>query len=220
MDTVYECGVTSLRPGTERGIPLDYNENVDPTPFINTRCRLQRLKDAKFFAGWVKDLTKTGLLVRLSTQTALVDGDIFSVEVHGTDRSAIFRAKLASQKDDEVCFAVSERMVIMPTSERARLAVEGITGYYTFESETVAFRVSDISFEGCGLIVAAPVKRGIQVNLFIDSPHGLIGCSGEVRYCKPAIELPGSHRVGVKLKTLGRLEAARWTKMFEFYSAA
>lgn len=192
----------------------------DRSPFINTRCRLQRLKDAKFFAGWVRDLTKEELHLRLSTRTGLMMGDRFAVEVHGTDRSAIFTAALCSQDSEELVFRIHEQVRYLPSRERARLAVEGITGKFKYQGVDTPFSVSDVSLQGCGLVVPFQVPRGAKLTLDIDTPQGLINCSGEVRYCKQDADIPGAYRIGMLLDIMARLESARWTKLFEFYSAA
>lgn len=195
-------------------------EQVERSPFINTRCRLQRLKDAKFFAGWVRDLTATELHLRLSTRTSLMDGDTFSVEVHGTDRSAVFNAWLTSQNEDEVVFEIHEQIRYMPSRERARLRVEGVTGTFRHDGVETPFTVNDISLEGCGIVVPHPISRGVKLELQVETPQGPIACPGEVRYSKPDPDIPGAFRLGIQLEGLGRLEAARWARMFEFYLAA
>lgn len=190
------------------------------TPFINTRCRLQRLKDAKFFAGWVKDFSQDELHIKLSTKTALMLGDTFSVEVHGTDRSAIFNAMLKGQESDDLSLSISEQVRFMPSRERARLCVEGISGVFKHNGVDTPFSVSDVSLAGCGLVAPYAIQRGTKLDLDIDTPQGHVRCVGEVRYCKPDPEIPGAYRFGMLLDTMGRLEMARWSKLFEFYSAA
>ena len=189
-------------------------------PFINTRCRLQRIKDAKFFAGWVKDFTQSELSVKLSTKTMLAIGDAFSIEVHGTDRSAIFNARITSQENDDVVLGIHEQVRFMPARERARLCVEGISGVFNHNGVDTPFSVSDVSLAGCGLVAPYAVQRGTKLYLEVDTAQGPIKCSGEVRYCKPDIEIPGAYRLGMSLDTMSRLEMARWAKLFEFYSAA
>ncbi len=190
------------------------------SPFINTRCRLQRLKDAKFFAGWVKDFSPQELLVLLSTKTALAYGDMFSVELHGTDRSAMFNAELKSQNSDDISLKIQEQVRYMPSRERARLRIEGLGGAFNYNGVDTPFSLNDVSLAGCGIVTPYSIPRGAKLNLHIDTDQGVVKCVGEVRYCKPDGNIEGAFRLGILLEPMGRLETARWNNLFEFYSAA
>jgi len=228
MDCILECGKNLQQP-RKFFIFLEYwgelsklaqSKEDTRSAFINTRCRLQRLKDAKFFAGWVVDLTEEVLQLRLSTKTTLEESDNFNIEIHGTDRSAVFQAALITQDGDNLVFAVPQTIRFMPAREKARLAVRGVTGICTYQGLETAFDVSDVSLEGIGIVLPVGVLRGAHLELEIQSPHGPIQCNGHVRYCRTDPDVAGWFRIGILLDDMGRLETARWARLFEYYAAA
>lgn len=187
---------------------------MDLGEFANVRTRLQRLSDAKFFSGWAHELNEEILRMRLSTSVQIEIGDLFMAEVHGPTNIALFRASIAIFSGTEATFNVFAPFKFMPSTENVRLSVEGMRGTAIYDGMRVPFEVLDVSPTGTGLLSRQSLPRSSIVDLELDTAFGVVGASGEVRYCRPDTEVIGSFRIGIRLKELGRLERARWNRLF------
>ena len=185
---------------------------------LNNRARLQRLKDAKFFNGWVKEFDLEGeqLAIQVPVTQSSEPGDVFMVEIHGADRTVIIKAKVSMASEGIIAFTFVGEPASMPPREKARIKVEGVGATLSSPSGAIDVEVSDISLEGCGILSSVQVDKGSRIEVMVDSPAGPIDCKGEVRYCKSDAEMQGLYRIGVLLEPLGRLEQARWNKMIEY----
>lgn len=183
--------------------------------FINTRVRLQRLSDAKFFSGWVKDFTRTDLVVKLGGPAQVKPGETFMVQVHGHSSTALFRALLKGISPNELAFAIPEPVRFLTASEQVRVSVEGVTATLTSAGRALETTVVDLSVGGAGLVSTREIKRGEHVRVLFETPLGNVECDAEVRYCKAESIEDGTYRIGVRLEELGRIERARWNRLVE-----
>ncbi|MCB8932046.1 MAG: PilZ domain-containing protein [Fimbriimonadaceae bacterium] len=183
--------------------------------FINTRVRLQRLADAKFFSGWVKDFTRTDLVVKLGGPTQVKLGETFMVQVHGHSSTALFRAVLRAVGPKELTFVIPEPVRFLTASEQVRVTVEDVTATITGGGKALEATVVDLSVGGAGLVAAREIKKGEHVRVIFTTPLGNVECDAEVRYCKMESIEDGTYRIGVQLEELGRIERARWNRLVE-----
>jgi hypothetical protein len=192
---------------------------MDATIFINTRARFQRVLDAKFFAGWVSDISSSELMLKATTDGTPKAGEDYVVQIHGLEVSAIFRAELTLVNGEELYFFIPEGIRLMPPYEDVRLAVRDLAGTMKVGDDSFVVQVLDVSRKGVGLVAPAEVPRGTSVELALHSPHGPVDCEGEVMYCKPE---PGTSefRIGILLKPLGRVQQVRWMRMFRTKAVA
>ncbi len=189
------------------------------SPFANCRARLQRLKDAKFFAGWVRELSTDVAHITLSKDSELLAGEVFTVQVHGPDGCASFQACLKAKQDSNLVLSVSNRVRILPTVERSRTLVETMTGTLSFETTQTQVVVTDISVDGLGVTISHALERGTAAEMEVVSQGWRVKFTAKVRYCKQD-SATGSYRVGLQITHLARLEAARWTRLVATGQAA
>lgn len=168
----------------------------------------------KFFSGWVREFEPRALQLRVSGAVLAV-GETFTCEIHGSDRSAVFNATLILQEDELAVFSIEERIRFMPLRETARYATETLAVAVQLEGEVIDGFLADVSEAGCGAVVDKPLPKNSTLDLQIMTAGGPILCRGEVRYCRAEPGQPGKFRVGFLMASLGRLEAARWSKLFE-----
>jgi hypothetical protein len=142
-------------------------------------------------------------------------GEVFMVQVHGPEQTVMFKASLALSCAAEMTFNVHPPMTSVPATEAARFSVSGMDGEILYDGIRVAVDVLDISQGGVGLLCQQVVTRYAKVTVVISSPYGPITTTGEIRYCRPDQETLGSYRVGIRLDEMGRLERARWNRLFE-----
>ena len=186
---------------------------MDEKDFINTRARLQRLSDAKFFAGWVKEFNTGSIILGLSTAAELNPGDEFMFEVHGQNAVAIFPAHLSIVSGDEYLFAIPKPLRIVGPTEEARVYVQDVSGILKGETMEVDVIVIDVSKKGAGVLAPLPLSAGERVTLTLETAQGPVNCTGEVRYCRPDAKMWGQYRAGVLLDDMGRIERARWARL-------
>jgi hypothetical protein len=193
---------------------------LDEKSFINTRARFQRLQDAKFFAGWVRDFNASAIIVNLSTESLLEPGEHFMFEVHGHDAVAIFPGVLSMVNADEYLFEIPQPLRLTSPNEEARVYVEDVSGILKGETMEVDVLVVDVSRRGAGVLAPLPLTAGEKVVLSLDTAQGPVECTGEVRYCRPDTKAWGQYRAGLLLDDMGRIEKARWARLVGGNAAA
>ena len=183
--------------------------------FANTRTRMQRLRDAKFFHGWMKDLTNVTARASLKGNPTMELGDTFLVEVNGKEKIAVFKAQVSGISGEDVVLTVLGEMNYKGAIESARIVVEGVSGVIAYDGITVEIDVVDVSSHGMGVVASQTMRKGERVQISIISPSGQINCTGEVRYSKPDGELFGKFRIGIALDEFDRLASARWKRLHD-----
>jgi hypothetical protein len=184
------------------------------------RTRLQRIRDAKFFTGWVTEFDEHEVKVRLSTLDTFEPGDHYLLEVFGPEVDAILQARVRMAFDNQAYFTVHGAVNYRPATENARIRVTGISGVLIFSDFEAEGKVVDISQNGIGMLVRKPLPQKSQMRIRLLTPKGEINAEGEVRYCRAETNGSGSYRIGIRLGLLGRLERARWHRLFETDVAA
>jgi hypothetical protein len=183
--------------------------------FSNTRVRLQRLGDAKFFTGWMKELTNISAQVTCKGGSKIESGDKFFVECHGKDKLASFQAVVDFGRGQDLVLSVTSQITYRAASESARVVVPGITGVANHNGLAFDFELIDVSENGMGVITSHPVSREERVTFYLVTPVGDIEGSGEVRYSKPDADAFGRHRLGFAMEPLDRLAQARWRQLYD-----
>jgi hypothetical protein len=193
---------------------------MDEKGFINTRARFQRMTDAKFFAGWVKDFSMSSIHVSLAYDANLEPGQQFMFEVHGHSVAAVFPAELSVVSGDDLVFSIPQPLRLVTPNEEARVYVRDVTGILKGETMEVDVLVVDVSKKGAGVLAPMPLAAGERITLELDTLQGPVICCGEVRYCRPDSREWGQFRAGILLDDMGRIERARWARLVGFNPAA
>src|SRR5579862_2974024 len=89
--------------------------------FANMRTRMQRLKDAKFFSGWVSTFDEQEARIRLTLFGECEPGDRFLVEVFGPETVAVFQGAVSMAFDNHVYLNVLVPVQYRRTTENARV---------------------------------------------------------------------------------------------------
>lgn len=195
-------------------------ESVDEKSFLGTRARFQRLSDAKFFAGWVRDFSASAIIVTLSSGAPMEPGDEFVFEVHGRSSHASFPAVLSMVSADEFLFNIPQPMRLLTTTEEARVYVQDMAGVLRGDCLELDVVVIDVSRHGAGLLAPIELRAGERVTIQVDTPNGVVSCHGEVRYCRPSRKHYGHFRAGLLLDDMARIEKARWLNLVDQSQAA
>ena len=190
-----------------------------PTPttltdgFLNTRTRLQRLSDARFFSGWVAGFADGHLNVTLPAGCELAAGDRVFVTLNSVHCSATFQATLLPGGDSTRALGLEGVPRFAPPIEDPRYATESMPGTLTLGHRRIEMEIADVSEKGLGGTIDVEVPRGSSVRFEIEGIYGKVGGCAEVRYCRADPTRPGRFRTGLLLIEIGRIDQARWVKM-------
>jgi hypothetical protein len=183
--------------------------------FVNVRVRLQRLSDAKFFAGWVRTLTDNEIVINFAGAEVFEIGSKFFVTINGVNTAAVVQATLEVQSNGFLNLKYDSNLKYLNTTEAVRRLVTGITGTVDIDGAEIDIQISDVAANGFGAVVEGTLTKGSIVDLDIDTPFGNISGKGEIRYCRQDAKESQKHRIGVQFVQLGRIETARWGRLTE-----
>ncbi|HZH98789.1 MAG TPA: PilZ domain-containing protein [Fimbriimonadaceae bacterium] len=205
------------------------------TVFENTRTTFQRLSDAKICHGWVLHFDSTGLLVRLSVDSTVLNvNDECYFQVFGPQRNALFKAKLTAVEEsgddpyepkmisltgDGVLyrFLFVGQVKILETEDSARFVNQCMNAAISSSDSDGSDEpcpVIDVSMKGLSVTVHHPLDRGKEARVTIYTPLGRVDCKVVIRYCRKLAEMPGAYRVGMEILTMDRIDEKRWQAVF------
>lgn len=181
--------------------------------FINVRVRLQRLADAKFFAGWVRTLSDSEIVVDFAGSDEFELGTKFFVTINGVNTAAVVQATLEMQSGGFLTLKYDSSLKYLNATEAVRRLVTGLSGTLNIDGAEIEMQISDVSVNGFGAVVDGTLTRGSIVDLDIDTPFGNVTGKAEIRYCRQDTKDSLKHRIGIQFVQLGRIETARWNRL-------
>lgn len=177
------------------------------------RARFQRIRDARFFGGWILESSATQVSLRSIEASQLDVQDRCRIEIYSEAETHSAVVVVLASEDTRVVLRVEDSFSSRPSTEVARLIVASCPGSLMIEGLGLSVDLHDVSVEGCGVLVDRSLKRGSLGKLAVDSPHGRIDAEVEVRYCRPDAEQFGMYRAGLRIRQIGRIEKARLQKL-------
>ncbi|MBI1331877.1 MAG: PilZ domain-containing protein [Armatimonadetes bacterium] len=183
--------------------------------FINVRVRLQRLKDAKFYAGWVRTFSDTEIVIDFPSQDWFESGTKFYITINGVQSAAAVQATLDNQSPGFITLHFDGPLRYLNPSESARRQVTGLTGVIRLDDTEIEMQVTDVSTKGFGAVIDGALPRGTVVDIEVDTQFGNVSGKAEVRYCRQDTKDSLKHRMGFLFVQLGRIETARWSRLSE-----
>lgn len=187
--------------------------------FRKTRVRLFCEPDDVVINGWVTDITKTQLIFDTPEEPHLEPGLQAQVEIYGAKFNLKAVAKFRCYVQKRVVCDLSN-ISVLPASEAVRITVPHYLCSLDLDGLRGEATAVDISIGGIGLISSARVSAGEVLQVEMQTPHGLIAFSAEVRYCRPTNELEFEFRIGAKITFKDRIDHARWMNLFTNQLAA
>ena len=193
-----------------QGVPKMKDANM----FIQTRARLQRIGDMKFFTGWVEAINHSHVRIRLKpAKVPVARGDKFSVEVAGKEQTAVFVGEVTDVLGCIIGLALPRGTTLLPKKENARVSMFGVQGRILFEGAEYPVTLVDISDNGLGVLASTNLERGTIVEFEVFAPLGSVCGSGEVRYSRVDPDSAHQFRAGIQVSVLDRIERARWNQL-------
>lgn len=183
--------------------------------FVNVRVRLQRLTDAKFYAGWVRTLSESEIVIDFSGPDEFEPGTKFFVTINGVQAAAAVQATLEGQSAGFVTLRYDTALRYLNPTEAARRQVTGLTGVLRLDGTEIEMQVTDVSTKGFGAVIDGAMPRGTILEVDVDTQFGNVTGKAEVRYCRQDMKDSLKHRMGLVFVQLGRIETARWSRLTE-----
>jgi len=184
-------------------------EGFDVSELGGTRCRLQRLRDLRFFAGWIRKASAHKLDVELSDGSVEV-GDQFQFEAAIELGLVRFTCDCIALAADHVTLGNAGEAHFGTPGQEPRYRASNLTALVSGFDLEVECDVVDLSISGIGIEVLDPMPRFATVRIVVNGPYGSIKCKGMVRYCRPA---DGGYRVGLQIEFEDRLANAMWMRL-------
>jgi hypothetical protein len=181
--------------------------------YSNVRVRFQRLSDAKFFAGWVRQMSDEELVLDFGGSDWFELGTKFYATVNGVESAAHFPAELANQSPGFMTLRITGGIRYTKPTEEARRSVVGLNGVLHMGQVQIDVQIQDVSLKGFGGIIEGNLPRGTIIDFDVDTQFGAVIGKAEVRYCKQESKDSMRHRIGLRIQQMGRIETARWQRL-------
>jgi len=194
-------------------------EDLAMQRFVRMRARMQRLSDSRFFAGWVCEMSPQRAVIDCTDESPCVSSDDLFVTVMGPQQGLAFRGRVALVHNSRIYIDLHGPLRTVPGTEESRIRVTDLNALVLVGDTEIEATAMDVSPKGIGLRSPISVENGASVSVSILSPGHTIQATGEVRYCKPDADAPGSFRLGVQLNDMDRVSRARWTQMLSLQAA-
>lgn len=210
---------------------------INARDFVGTRCRLQRLRDAKVFNGWIESFFGTSLDVSTSTEASVQIGDEFRIEGFGHHIAVVMTARVedvgvldmlnSSQlvevvegtnariievRKSSLKFVVSGPLRFSASPESVRLLSPDLPVAIGAGPREVSGIAVDVSPNGMGCVSTEQIEPGSQVAVTVTTPGGSVRAQALVRYCRKDADRQGHFRFGLMFTDMGRVERPRWEK--------
>jgi hypothetical protein len=207
--------------------------SIDIVALNRARTTLQRVSDAKFFNGWIKQITPDTVVAHTCTSMPMQLGDEFSFQVYGNRKDAFFYATLTAlhraQEGPVFSFdrsggatpielgcRLSSEMVLKDSSGQPRFCVEGACADITTQSghQIENAIIIDIGPAGFAALTDRKLKKGDQVAVSLFARGQLVKCHAEVRNCVVNTVNPTLQRTGLLITRMERVDALRWKQIY------
>jgi hypothetical protein len=190
--------------------PQPETDTPNPATLAGTRVRLQRLSDAKFFSGWVIELTAETVLIKINGEPELKVGDRFAAEIHGATHVARGTIELTDPNASATRFQITAAMQYATVTEQARFLVDGVTCLIFVDGREIAAEVIDYSAKGLGFRSLRPLYPGTDVEMVVTSGTLSASVDGQIRHCRLDPDAPGRYRGGVLIEPRDSEQAYAW----------
>lgn len=180
-----------------------------------------RLRDARFYSGWVANHCGCELVVHGKGFETLEPGEEVFFEVYTGRGAARFHARLSLKvlrpsgegpRESQALFQITNQPCLVDTPQEPRAAVSGYSVVIRSASVHAVGQLVDMSRHGLGALVDAEIPSGEAVTVTVSSTRELVSLEGQVRNCRP-VEDGSGFRMGVLIELRDRIQSHRWLSL-------
>lgn len=180
-----------------------------------TRIRIQRLRDAKLFSGWVEAATSGMVHLSVNQADALKVGDDLFCECHTFSQRVVLQGTIDRVFGAGEMQRYSLRLTSAPKalngSESPRFRTPCSPIDATHAGSEFGGVLLDASVAGMGVALEVRVDRGETIALTIHTPFGDVSGECEVRWSRLETTEEG-YRTGLLIKQMARESAEVWVR--------
>ncbi len=178
-----------------------------------SRCRLQRLRDLKFFAGWIKSANLNELVVEIRGEAPLLPSDQFHLEA-ALDASKISLPCTLSRKELSTCWLeVTGIPTLTSPGQEPRYRANEVSVTVKLGHNFIEADAIDISQSGIGIRSETAIPSLTQVKITAQGRCATVTGIGLVRYCRPDPEDRSYFRIGIQIEFENKLTRALWQRL-------
>jgi len=203
---IMECGFQEVHVEGFTGLKL--------SGFKNTRARIQRVSDSRFFSGWCIGVRAQQIILQVEDLESVEPGETFIIELYGPNRSVLVQSVyMTINSDGTSTFQTTSEPFYLPGPAEPRFRVANFEAEISHHHRKSPGRVTDVSAKGLAVETGFFANRLDHLELVINLPSGQVHAKGHVRYCKPIPNSP-VYRLGIRIEQMDRVGVARWTNFF------
>lgn len=197
-------------------------QSWDPGEFVGGRVRLQRVRDARFFTGWLESAAGDLVSVASTEPLPAEQGDEFSIHLYGRCHEALMAARFVGSHAEprrmpghpfvaRGTLRKEGRIQLLPSTEAARFIAEGACATISYADQILPTSVLDYSSHGISVVSERqlPVRFTVDVLLFFSGAR--IDCVASVCYSRPLAD--GTFRSGLRLVRFRGTSEQTWTHL-------
>lgn len=185
-----------------------------------TRCRLQRLRDLKFLAGWVREVAPTQLKIELKSNIAVEVGDKFNVEASIDKATVGLPCEVTAVKGEHLTLSITGDALLTTPGQEARYQADGITVSVHGGGKEIQAEAVDISANGLGILTFDQMQRFAKFRLAVRGSSAAAECIGVVKYCRADTVYKDAFRIGFEIEFEDRLSKMMWLRLVQSASQA
>lgn len=177
---------------------------------LGPRFRMQRLRDARMFAGWMVGFDgRFAHVIPLEEPTA-VPGEEFFCEAFLDGYVLAFRAASFSKGAGRIGLELTESPRRLPSTESMRVQTPGRTALLSTSVGDFEADLVDVGTGGAAVHAPIQLQLSDPVKIAFETGAATIEAEGTVRYCRLADPEGVLRRIGIRVHELDRTTAARW----------
>ncbi len=188
---------------------------MDVSALIGTRLRMQRLKDARLFSGWVDTAVGGMVHVSLGSDEPIEEGDNFFCEgltfTHRLSFKAFVERSLGNGKGARYMLRLTAPPVMTTSQEHPRYRVPPLAVTLTAGEEVCQGFLEDVCIAGLGVMSPIRFDKGMLVNVDIPEPVGPMRLTAQVRYFRNLGENEDV-QLGLQIFGMERESAQKWVQ--------
>lgn len=177
------------------------------------RCRMQSLKDAHIYSGWIEGAKQDYFVFAPKSKKTPTLYEQLYVEVESPFNAVAFLVTVTDIIGTRLCIKLASEVKTRPLNVEPRLQVSRINGALHQDYGTIPLSVIDISENGFGCLSEEQLSVG-QGDVSVITHHGEIKMEIQIRHSRRDQD-GKQYRGGVKILEMDRISRARWNRLLQ-----
>jgi hypothetical protein len=187
-----------------------------PDLFLNARGTFQRIKDAKIGHGWIVNINDSSFTVRIKFGLEVAVGEEFAFTLYGLGKNlhcfARLRELIGCQTEEGGSigtFLIYGERRLVKGDDNARLCDQNVSVEISVDGCPITMApvaTADICRSGFGLFLPTAIEKDAIAEVTLITPEDRVIVQAK---------LMNTRNMGFSIVEIGRLDLARWSRIFE-----